>query len=101
SHWGAAGPGGAFENVSLPRQSQIVSGCGSPRRFSCPYHAWTYDLDGNLVGVPGKEGFPESSARSARLTELPATEYAGFLWLALDPKASLDVAARLGPLGRC
>jgi phenylpropionate dioxygenase-like ring-hydroxylating dioxygenase large terminal subunit len=32
------------------------------------------------------------------LTELPATEFAGFLWLALDPLADLDVAAHLGPL---
>jgi phenylpropionate dioxygenase-like ring-hydroxylating dioxygenase large terminal subunit len=96
---GADGAVKAFDNVCLHRQSQIVSGCGTARRISCPYHAWTYDLDGNLVGVPGKEGFPESSASSARLTELPAAEYAGFLWLALDPAASLDLAAHLGPLG--
>ena len=88
----------AFDNVCLHRQSQVVSGCGTARRFSCPYHAWTYDLHGKLVGVPGKEGFPESSSRSAGLAELPATECAGFLWLSLDPHASLDVAAHLGPL---
>jgi phenylpropionate dioxygenase-like ring-hydroxylating dioxygenase large terminal subunit len=88
----------AFDNVCLHRQSQIVSGCGTARRFACPYHAWTYDLEGNLVGVPGKEGFPETISRSTRLTELPATEYAGFLWLALDSHARLDVAAHLGPL---
>ena len=48
----------AFENVCLHRQSQIAEGCGTARRLSCPYHAWTYDLDGNLVGVPGKESSP-------------------------------------------
>ena len=52
----------AFDNVCLHRQSQITEGCGSARRLVCPYHAWNYDLDGNLVGVPGKEGFPESSS---------------------------------------
>jgi phenylpropionate dioxygenase-like ring-hydroxylating dioxygenase large terminal subunit len=88
----------AFDNVCLHRQSQVVSGCGTARRFSCPYHAWTYDLEGNLVGVPGKEGFPETRSRSTKLSELPATEYAGFLWLALDATAKLDVAAHLGPL---
>jgi len=41
----------AFENVCLHRQSQITEGCGSTRRLVCPYHAWNYDLDGNLVGV--------------------------------------------------
>ena len=70
----------AFENVCLHRQSQITEGCGSARRLVCPYHAWNYDLDGNLVGVPGKEGFPESSTDGAKLAELPATECAGFLW---------------------
>jgi phenylpropionate dioxygenase-like ring-hydroxylating dioxygenase large terminal subunit len=88
----------AFDNVCLHRQSQVVSGCGSARRFSCPYHAWTYDLDGRLVGVPGKEGFPETNSGSARLTQLPATECAGFLWLVLDPRMPLDIAAHLGPL---
>jgi phenylpropionate dioxygenase-like ring-hydroxylating dioxygenase large terminal subunit len=89
----------AFDNVCLHRQSQVVSGCGTARRFACLYHAWTYDLDGNLVGVPGKEGFPESSSGPRRLTELPAIEYAGFLWLALEKDATLDIAAHLGPLG--
>ena len=88
----------AFDNVCLHRQSQIVSGCGSARRFACPYHAWTYDLDGNLIGVPGNEGFPETRSGSPRLSELPATEHAGFLWVALDPQATLDIAAFLGPL---
>jgi phenylpropionate dioxygenase-like ring-hydroxylating dioxygenase large terminal subunit len=88
----------AFHNVCLHRQSRIVSGCGSAFKFSCPYHAWTYDLDGNLIGVPGREGFPATRSSSAKLSELPATEYAGFLWLALDPDATLDIAAHLGPL---
>jgi phenylpropionate dioxygenase-like ring-hydroxylating dioxygenase large terminal subunit len=88
----------AFENACLHRQSPIASGCGSARRFACPYHAWTYDLDGNLVGIPGKEGFPDTQSKSLRLTELPAAEGAGFLWIALDPSAKLDVAAHLGPL---
>ncbi len=88
----------AFENVCLHRQSQITEGCGTARRLVCPYHAWNYDLEGNLVGVPGKEGFPESATASAKLTELPAAECAGFLWVALDPHATLDIRAFLGPL---
>jgi carnitine monooxygenase subunit len=75
----------AFENVCLHRQSRIVDVGGSARRLSCPYHAWTYDLEGNLVGVPGQEGFPETRSGPARLAELPAAECAGFLWISLDP----------------
>lgn len=88
----------AFDNVCLHRQSQVVSGCGTARRFSCPYHAWTYDNTGRLVGVPGREGFPGVGVKSDGLTELPAAEFAGFLWVSLQPDAELDVAAHLGSL---
>ncbi|OHV01776.1 aromatic ring-hydroxylating oxygenase subunit alpha [Mycobacterium talmoniae] len=88
----------AFDNVCLHRQSQVVTGCGTAKRFSCPYHAWTYDNTGRLVAIPGREGFPGVAVKSAGLTELPAAEFAGFLWVALDPAAGLDVAAHLGEL---
>jgi phenylpropionate dioxygenase-like ring-hydroxylating dioxygenase large terminal subunit len=88
----------AFDNVCLHRQSQLATGCGTAKRFTCPYHAWTYDNTGKLVGLPGREGFPEVTVKSDGLTELPATEFAGFLWVALDPEAVLDVARHLGPL---
>ncbi len=88
----------AFNNVCLHRQSQVATGCGTANRFTCPYHAWTYDNTGRLVGLPGREGFPGMHPRSDGLTELPAVEFAGFLWVALDPAATLDVATHLGPL---
>ena len=88
----------AFNNVCLHRQSQVVTGCGRAKRFSCPYHAWTYDDTGRLVGLPGREGFPGVQVKSDGLTELPAAEFAGFLWVALDPAAGLDVSAHLGRL---
>lgn len=88
----------AFDNVCLHRQSRVVTGCGTAKRFTCPYHAWSYDNTGRLVAVPGREGFPDITPRSDGLTELPATEYAGFLWVSLDPGGTLDVAAHLGPL---
>jgi phenylpropionate dioxygenase-like ring-hydroxylating dioxygenase large terminal subunit len=88
----------AFNNVCLHRQSPVVSGCGTAKRFSCPYHAWTYDNTGKLVGLPGREGFPDATVKSDSLTELPAAEFAGFLWVSLDPATTLDVAAHLGPL---
>lgn len=88
----------AFDNVCLHRQSQVAMGCGSAKRFTCPYHSWTYDNTGRLVSVPGREGFPEVAPKSDGLTELPATEFAGFLWVSLDPGTPLDVAAHLGEL---
>jgi phenylpropionate dioxygenase-like ring-hydroxylating dioxygenase large terminal subunit len=88
----------AFENVCLHRQSRIADGCGAARRIACPYHSWSYDLSGNLAGVPGKEGFPESFSGTPRLTELPAAECAGFLWISLEQDATLDIPTFLGPL---
>jgi phenylpropionate dioxygenase-like ring-hydroxylating dioxygenase large terminal subunit len=88
----------AFDNICLHRQSRIADGCGSARRLACPYHSWTYDLNGNLAGQPGKEGFPETRSDTAKLTELPAAECAGFLWISLDRDATLDIPAFLGPL---
>ena len=88
----------AFNNVCLHRQSEVVTGCGTAKRFTCPYHAWTYDNAGRLVGLPGREGFPGVQLRSDGLTELPGAEFAGFLWVALDPETTLDVAEHLGPL---
>ncbi|KZS82689.1 (2Fe-2S)-binding protein [Mycobacterium persicum] len=88
----------AFDNVCLHRQAQVATGCGTAKRFSCPYHAWTYDNGGRLVGLPGREGFPEMTLKDDGLTRLPATEFAGFLWVALDPGATLDIAKHLGPL---
>ena len=49
----------AFHNVCRHRAARILDGpkgnCG--RRITCPYHAWTYALDGRLVGVPNRESF--------------------------------------------
>src|ERR1700759_1937749 len=78
----------AFDNVCLHRQSRIAEGCGAARRLACPYHSWTDGPDGTLVGVPGKEGFPETASGPGRLTELPAAECAGFLWISLDRDAT-------------
>src|SRR5437879_207561 len=44
----------AFFNVCRHRGSRIVQqACGNIRAFRCPYHSWTYGLDGTLKGAPG------------------------------------------------
>ena len=88
----------AFHNICQHRQAPVAAGCGVARRLACPYHSWTYDLEGHVVGIPGSEGFTETGPQAPRLTELPAAEFAGFLWVGLDPEGELDVAAHLGEL---
>lgn len=89
----------AFHNICRHRQAPIATGCGAAQRLACPYHAWTYDLSGKVVGVPGEEGFTAERSTQTQLPELPADEYAGFLWVGLQVGATLDVAAHLGELG--
>jgi nitrite reductase/ring-hydroxylating ferredoxin subunit len=47
----------AFLNVCRHRGAKVAQGCGSARLFSCPYHAWTYDLAGKLMGIPDGDGW--------------------------------------------
>jgi len=89
----------AFINICQHRQAPVADGCGIAKRLACPYHAWTYDLEGKVTGIPGQEGFEQTRSGAPRLAELPAQEYAGFLWVGLRPGGSIDVESHLGDLG--
>jgi phenylpropionate dioxygenase-like ring-hydroxylating dioxygenase large terminal subunit len=71
--------------------------CGSARRFTCPYHAWSYDNQGTLVSVPGDDSFGELDASG--LLELPTEERHGAVFASLDPEATLDLDGWLDGLG--
>jgi len=77
-----------FYNVCQHRAHQLVSGKGSTRVVVCPYHAWTYELTGQLRAGPNinaVEGFDKSGIC---LTEVRAEEFLGFLFVNLDPDAA-------------
>jgi phenylpropionate dioxygenase-like ring-hydroxylating dioxygenase large terminal subunit len=69
---------------------------GTKRRFSCPFHAWTYDSGGALVGVPKPEHFGEIDVDCHGLRSLPAEERHGLLFVHPDPDGVLDLDALLG-----
>lgn len=73
----------AYANVCRHRASQLVEeGAGCSKRFSCPYHAWTYDLEGGLVGAPQfTQGFPEKEMSDFGLTEFSCTEKLGLVFV--------------------
>jgi len=56
----------------------------------CPYHAWSYGLDGKLVGVPHQEAFLNLCKSKKNLIELPTLDAGGILWAHLDPAAAPD-----------
>ena len=77
-----------FYNVCQHRAHQLVSGNGTTRVVVCPYHAWTYELTGELRAGPNikaVEGFDKSTIC---LTEVRAEEFLGFLFVNLDPDAA-------------
>jgi len=81
----------AFLNSCSHRGAQVAAdGCGTARRFACPYHAWTYDTAGDLVGVFEAEAFGEIDRQCLGLTPLPVAERAGIIWVTLNPHSTLD-----------
>jgi phenylpropionate dioxygenase-like ring-hydroxylating dioxygenase large terminal subunit len=90
----------SFINVCRHRGSPVVTeDRGSARRFVCPYHAWTYNLDGSLASVNAAKSFGTVDARTGGLVELPCAERDGIVWGVLTPAASIDLDAHLGELG--
>ena len=91
----------ALLNVCRHRGARVVPpGAGREARgFVCPYHAWSYQCDGALRGVPQAHGFPALDPADAGLRRLACSERAGLIWVALDPaQAADDLDAQLGPL---
>jgi nitrite reductase/ring-hydroxylating ferredoxin subunit len=88
----------AFLNYCRHRGARPADGCGNTHRFTCPYHAWTYDSAGRLVGMPGQEGFAEIDRGDYGLVALPCEERHGLIWAVLTAGAGIDVATHLGPL---
>jgi nitrite reductase/ring-hydroxylating ferredoxin subunit len=89
---GSDGAVRAFLNACSHRGAQLVlDGSGTARRFVCPYHAWTYDERGALVGVYAAGDFGEVDKSCHGLVKLPAAERAGLIWVTLDPASRLEI----------
>ncbi|MEY4373386.1 MAG: hypothetical protein RL219_2155 [Actinomycetota bacterium] len=86
----------AFVNTCSHRGAQLVDeGNGEARRFTCPYHAWSYNTSGDLVGMLDAKDFGEVDRSCLGLTPLPVTERAGLIWVVLNPKSTVDFDAFL------
>jgi nitrite reductase/ring-hydroxylating ferredoxin subunit len=88
----------AMLNVCRHRGAELVpEGKGKANRFTCPYHAWSYDLAGCLTGVYGEESFGGVDRDSMGLFSLPTAERAGIVFVSLDRTATIDLDTWLGP----
>ena len=77
----------AFFNVCRHRGHELLREKGKVSRITCPYHAWTYGLDGKLAGVRNGDCVRGFSSKDFPLTPVRLETLAGLIFLNLDPDA--------------
>ncbi|OZC49060.1 2Fe-2S ferredoxin [Rhodococcus sp. 14-2483-1-1] len=83
----------AYLNVCAHRGARIcMEDKGEVKRsFQCPYHAWTYDLDGKLIAAPNLTKMPDIDRVRYGLSSVSVEEWLGYVWVNLsDNPASFD-----------
>ena len=84
----------SYSNVCLHRMMTLLEGHGCANRITCPYHGWTYDTEGKVIGA-GHMGHrdPEFDKKGYRLPELRTEIWQGWIYVTLS--ASVPPIAEL------
>jgi nitrite reductase/ring-hydroxylating ferredoxin subunit len=77
----------AFHNSCRHRGRQLKSAPGNAAHITCPFHSWSWNLDGSLRGVPCRWDFPQVGEGTHDLVEVRTEIYAGFVFLTFDNDA--------------
>ena len=94
-----------FVNACRHRGTRLqAAGAANQRALVCPYHSWTYGLDGALRGRPHRADIPQAPAKDCALARVPVAEALGFVWaiprvLKEGDSAQIDMGAYLGRFG--
>jgi phenylpropionate dioxygenase-like ring-hydroxylating dioxygenase large terminal subunit len=84
----AKGRLGAFANSCRHRGAKLLEGRGRCKaHIVCPYHSWSFDLEGRLAGAPGMKDVKGFDLALHNLLPVRAESWAGFLFVNLDPDA--------------
>jgi phenylpropionate dioxygenase-like ring-hydroxylating dioxygenase large terminal subunit len=87
----------AFANVCRHRAMRLVEGPqGCAKKFTCPYHAWTYATDGRLTGVPMRRDYPALRLEDHGLAQVEVELWRGFMFVRLEGDGP-SVAAMMAP----
>jgi phenylpropionate dioxygenase-like ring-hydroxylating dioxygenase large terminal subunit len=94
----------AFVNICSHRGAPLTldnSGqAKKSRMFACPYHGWSYDLEGELIGIPyGKLGFEGLDRKQLGLKKLDVQEKDGMIFVMPNPELTFDIDDVLGGIG--
>ncbi len=84
----------AMSNVCLHRMSTLLEGRGNTRSIVCPYHAWTYNLDGSLRGAPAMTQNDGFCKEHYKLPQVKCEEWLGWVFVTLNENAK-PVASEL------
>lgn len=90
-----------FLNACQHKGAKLLETCDVVKsgRMTCPYHAWTFGVDGKLIGVARAETFINLDKSKRNLAELPSREQGGIIWVMLDRNAEPDFSSLVPELG--
>ena len=77
----------AMSNVCLHRMSTLLEGAGNKRRIVCPYHGWTYNVDGSLRAAPAMTLNESFCKTDYKLPQVRCEEWLGWVMVTLNPNA--------------
>ena len=87
----------AFYNICKHRAHELLSGEGRISVITCPYHAWAYKLDGQLLKAPHAEHLENFSTQDICLDQVQVEEFCGFVYVNLEKDAP-SLASQTGTL---
>ncbi len=79
----------AFLNSCTHRGTKLfgAEGSGYCAHFTCPFHGWSWELDGSIRNIPARWDFPHVSDETHRLQAVKCERWGGFVFINLDPEA--------------